>query len=96
VPLESGSGTRLKILEAASCARAIVSTHMGAEGQAFRHGEEIWLTEHADGEFTEAVLHLLANSGERERLGRGARRRVEVQYTWASEVRKFETIYETL
>lgn len=96
VPLTSGSGTRLKILEAASCARPIVSTRIGAEGQQFRHGEEIWLTDHADGEFTAAVLQLLADRPQRERLSHGARRRVETQYTWAAEVRKFETIYESL
>ncbi len=95
VPLESGSGTRLKILEAASCARALISTQVGAEGQAFRHGEEIWLTEHADGAFTEAVLQLLADGDERQRLGNGARRRVETQYNWATEVQKFDAIYET-
>jgi len=96
VPLESGSGTRLKILEAASCARPVVSTRIGAEGQAFRHGEEIWLTEHANGAFTAAVLRLLADDDTRNRLGSGARRRVETQYNWAAEVRKFDTIYETL
>jgi len=96
VPLESGSGTRLKILEAAGCARPIVSTRIGAEGQEFRHGEEIWLTDHADGAFTEAVLRLLADDDERQRLGTGARRRVENQYNWTTEARKFDTIYDDL
>jgi glycosyltransferase involved in cell wall biosynthesis len=96
VPLESGSGTRLKILEAASCGRAIVSTRVGAEGQAFRHGTEIWLTEHADDQFTSAVLRLLEDPEMRSSLGKGARQRVVEQYNWASEVRKFEPIYELL
>ena len=96
VPLESGSGTRLKILEAAGCERAIVSTQVGAEGQAFCHGKEIWLTEHADDEFARAVLRLLDEPETRNLLGKGARQRVEVQYNWASEIQKFEAIYERL
>ena len=40
VPLDSGSGTRLKILEAAANARPVVSTRIGAEGQVFLDGED--------------------------------------------------------
>lgn len=40
-PILSGGGTRIKIIEAAAHARAIVSTPIGAEGLDFVHGEEI-------------------------------------------------------
>jgi glycosyltransferase involved in cell wall biosynthesis len=96
VPLDSGSGTRLKILEAAANARPVVSTHIGAEGQAFVDGEEILLTDEVDQAFVGATLRLLADPALRERLGRAARERVLAEYSWQAQVRKMEQIYEEL
>jgi glycosyltransferase involved in cell wall biosynthesis len=96
VPLDSGSGTRLKILEAAANARPVVSTHMGAEGQSFVDGEEILLTDEVDQAFVEATLQLLADPDLRERLGRAARAKVLGQYSWQAQVHKMERVYEEL
>jgi glycosyltransferase involved in cell wall biosynthesis len=96
VPLDSGSGTRVKILEAAACARPIVSTRIGAEGQDFVHGREILLTEGLGEEFIEAVLALLKDEKMRKALGESARERVVAQYGWEMGVREFERLYERL
>jgi len=96
VPLDSGSGTRLKILEAAANARPVVSTRIGAEGQAFVDGEEILLTGEVDQAFVDATLRLLADPALRDRLGRAARARVLAEYSWQAQVRKMEQIYEEL
>lgn len=96
VPLDSGSGTRLKIVEAASNARAVVSTHIGAEGQSFIHDQEILLTQEVDQAFVDATLRLLADAGLRERLGNAARARVLAQYSWQAQIRKMEQVYEEL
>jgi glycosyltransferase involved in cell wall biosynthesis len=96
VPLDSGSGTRLKIVEAASNARPVVSTRIGAEGQGFVDGEEILLTEKVDEAFVDATLRLLADAGLRERLGRAARARVLAQYSWRAQVHRMEQVYEEL
>ncbi len=40
-PVRSGSGTRVKLLEAAAQARALVSTRIGAEGIEFEDGKDI-------------------------------------------------------
>jgi glycosyltransferase involved in cell wall biosynthesis len=96
VPLDSGSGTRLKIVEAASNARPVVSTHIGAEGQDFANGEEILLTEEVDETFVEAALRLLADADLRERLGRAARAKVLAGYSWRAQVHKMEQIYREL
>ncbi len=96
VPLDSGSGTRLKIVEAASNARPVVSTYIGAEGQSFVHGEEILLTDEVDQAFVEATLRLLADGDLRERLGRAARAKVLARYSWQAQVRKMEQVYEEL
>lgn len=96
VPLDSGSGTRLKILEAAANARPVISTRIGAEGQAFVDGTEILLTDEVDQAFIDAALRLLANPALRERLGRAARARVLAEYSWQAQVQKMEQIYEKL
>jgi len=96
VPLDSGSGTRLKILEAAANARPVVSTRIGAEGQAFVDGEEILLTDAVDQAFVDATLRLLGDPALRERLGRAARERVVAEYSWEVQVRKMEQVYEQL
>jgi glycosyltransferase involved in cell wall biosynthesis len=96
VPLDSGSGTRLKIVEAASNARPVVSTRIGAEGQSFVDGEEILLTEEVDDSFVEATLQLLANPELGRRLARAAREKVLAEYSWRAQVRKMEQVYEEL
>ena len=96
IPLDSGSGTRLKLLEAAACSRPIVSTEIGAEGLEFEHGDEILLTEEADARYVEAVLSLVRDRDRRERLGRGARQKVLDRYSWEREVAKFDGIYRRL
>jgi glycosyltransferase involved in cell wall biosynthesis len=96
VPLDSGSGTRLKIVEAAANARPVVSTHIGAEGQSFVDGEEILLTDEVDQAFVDATLRLLADADLRARLGQSARAKVLAQYSWRAQVGKMEQVYEEL
>jgi polysaccharide biosynthesis protein PslH len=80
VPLRIGSGTRLKILEAAAMAKPIVSTSLGAEGLDFIPGQEIMIADEPQA-FAHAVANLLADAPRRCALGQGARRRVEEQYS---------------
>jgi glycosyltransferase involved in cell wall biosynthesis len=80
VPLRIGSGTRLKILEAAAMGKAIVSSRIGAEGLDFVSGSEILLADTAR-EFEGAVSKLFADAACRSSLGRSARRRVESLYS---------------
>ena len=83
VPLRIGSGTRLKILEAAAAGKAIVSTRLGAEGLHFEDGIEIVLVDDPQG-FADALKSLLLNPTKRASLGRAARRRVEQDYGYAN------------
>lgn len=80
VPIRIGSGTRLKILEAAAMAKAIVSTRIGAEGLDFIDGEEIVLADEP-ATFVEVMTMLLRDSARRCVLGQAARRRVEKAYS---------------
>jgi glycosyltransferase involved in cell wall biosynthesis len=80
VPLRIGSGTRLKILEAAAMRRAIVSTAAGAEGLDFTPGAEIVIADDPE-RMALAVADLLANPDRRRAMGERARRRVERRYS---------------
>ncbi len=80
VPLRIGSGTRLKILEAAAMAKPIVSTRLGAEGLDLRHGSEILLEDDPRG-FAEAVALLLTDRTRASAMGNAARVVVEQEYS---------------
>jgi glycosyltransferase involved in cell wall biosynthesis len=95
VPLRIGSGTRLKILEAAAMGKAIVSTRLGAEGLEFVPGQEILLADEPE-EFAAAVADLLANQFRRLALGRAARRRVEGHYDLSTLRSAVQTAFEEL
>ena len=92
VPLLSGSGTRVKILEAWAAGRAVVSTSIGAEGLATREGENIRLAD-GEGPFAEVVLELLGNDKERRRLGSQGRRTYEQEGTWPAAWRAGERCF---
>ncbi len=79
-PLRIGSGTRLKILEAAAMAKPIVSTGLGAEGLEFVDGEEILLVDEPR-PFADTIAALLRDGARRRTLGQAARARVEKQYS---------------
>lgn len=93
VPLRIGSGTRLKILEAAAMAKPVVSTSIGAEGLDFAAGKEI-VIEDDPARFAQAVARLLANPDRRQSLGQAARAHVERNYSLAALRRSLRVALE--
>lgn len=81
IPLRIGSGTRLKILEAAALGKAMVSTRLGAEGLTFADGSEIVLADEPPA-LAAAVADLLKRPTARAAMGAAARRRVEEEYSF--------------
>jgi len=94
VPIDAGSGLRRKILDTAALGKAIVSTRKGAEGLDFVDEEEILLAKDTDRDFVAKVIKLIEDKNLRHRLGVNARRKVLRRYTWESELRKLERVYE--
>jgi len=80
VPLRIGSGTRLKIIEAAAAGKAVVSTILGADGLTFRDDEEIVRVDDPAA-FADAVVSLLGDPVRRKSLGAKARQRAEAEYS---------------
>ena len=95
VPLRIGSGTRLKILEAAAMARPVVSTRLGVEGLDFKDGEEILLADDPR-DFARAVADLLTHRDRRRAMGQAARRRVEAQYSMPALRRSLREMFDNI
>jgi glycosyltransferase involved in cell wall biosynthesis len=87
VPLRVGGGTRLKIYEAMSVGKAVVSTTVGAEGLDVHHGKDVMLADSA-GSFAESVITLLTDVDLRDRQGRAAAE-LASNYGWPVIARKF-------
>lgn len=83
VPLLSGSGTRLKILEAWAAGTPVVSTPLGAEGLGPAGALPLALAS-TPGEFAAAVLRLLDAPGEAAALAAAGRQCYEKSFTWES------------
>jgi glycosyltransferase involved in cell wall biosynthesis len=71
-PIQSGGGTRVKIVEAAAHGRPIVATSLGAEGLAMRDGESILLRDDPEA-FAQACVWLLQDDHLAAQLGERAR-----------------------
>ena len=80
-PLKSGSGTRLKILEAMSFGTPMVSTTLGAEGILCVVGKDILI---ADGEadFANTIINLIMDPALARSISKNARTLVEKTYSW--------------
>ncbi len=81
VPLRIGGGSRLKILEAMSAGRAVVSTSLGAEGIDYTPDRNIVIADDPE-EFARRVCILLKDGQLRQEMGRAGRELVERRYTW--------------
>jgi len=83
VPLLSGSGTRIKIIEAWAAGLPVVSTSLGAEGLPGRDGEHLLIAD-TPAQFAEAVGAVLASDELSRRLARNGRMLYEQELTWDS------------
>jgi glycosyltransferase involved in cell wall biosynthesis len=81
VPIRSGGGTRLKILESMALGRPVVSTTVGCEGLAVTHEENILIADDPS-DFAAQTVRLLNDAELRARLIRNGRRLVETTYDW--------------
>jgi glycosyltransferase involved in cell wall biosynthesis len=91
VPLRVGGGTRIKILEALSAARPVVSTTVGAEGLGLRDGEHLLIADQPEA-FARAVARLLGDASLRRALAEAGRRVVVERFAWSSLGRRFADV----
>ena len=92
VPLRSGGGMRVKILDAWSRAIPVVSTTVGAEGLELRNGENILLADDPR-TFADEVVRLLNDPEMAVEAGAQGRRTVESHYDWRREYAAWDRVY---
>jgi len=95
VPLRSGGGTRLKILQAMAMERPIVSTTLGAEGLSVRSGEHLLLADSPQA-FAEGIVTLARSSRSAARVAEAGRRLALAQYDWRQCLRGLEDLYHSV
>jgi glycosyltransferase involved in cell wall biosynthesis len=78
-PIRSGSGTRIKIIEACGRGIPVVSTKLGAEGLAYREEREILIRETPEA-LADACVRLLQDETLRRDIGQAARARTVTLY----------------
>jgi hypothetical protein len=91
VPLRSGGGTRLKILQAMAMERPVISTSLGAEGLEVQPGVNILIADDP-AQFVRQIRWLISELAA-DRLGK-ADRLVEDKYDWRMCLYGLERLYD--
>lgn len=81
VPLQVGSGTRIKIIESMATGTPVVSTRIGTEGIRCTHNKDILLADTTE-ELAKSVVTLLRDRQAAYRIGQAGRCLVEMHYNW--------------
>jgi len=93
VPLRSGGGTRLKILEAMAAGLPVVSTSIGSEGLAVEDNRHLLLADDP-GTFADRIMLLFENEIIAEELVANACELVRARYDWKLIAKTSEILYE--
>jgi len=92
VPLFSGGGVRVKILDAWSQGVPVVSTQIGAEGLEARTGENILLADTAS-DFADAVVSVLNNPVLARQIAEAGKKTVVRHYDWRNRYGAWDEVY---
>jgi glycosyltransferase involved in cell wall biosynthesis len=92
VPLRSGAGMRVKILDAWCWGLPIISTTVGAEGMQAVHGENLLLADD-EASFADSVISAIQNPETARRLADNGRATVETYYDWKKVYTAWDQIY---
>ncbi|MFN3530421.1 MAG: glycosyltransferase family 4 protein [Bacteroidia bacterium] len=95
IPMRSGSGIRIKLLEALALGLPVISSTIGAEGIPVKHGKEILLANSPE-EFAKCVLQLQKNEDFAFNLGQQGRAFIAAQYDSGALSKKLIDFYRQL
>jgi len=91
-PLFSGSGIRIKLIEAFATGRAIVATSLAAESLTFQNGVHLHIADTPEA-FLEAMSLLYADPMHRQRMGAAARQLAETHYDRKALLPRLKAFY---
>jgi len=92
-PIRSGGGTRIKILEAFSMCKAVVTTSIGCEGIEANHLHDVIIEDDFE-RFALWIVELLQNKSRRHLIGENARKVVIRKYRWSHSAYQLLTSYQ--
>jgi glycosyltransferase involved in cell wall biosynthesis len=92
-PLRIARGTQNKILEAMAMGVPVVCSRIASGGVDAVAGEHL-LTADTPDEVAQAILQVLGDPAQRERLSRAGRERVLSHHAWPSSMRRLDAIIE--
>jgi glycosyltransferase involved in cell wall biosynthesis len=92
VPLQAGSGIRIKLLEMFAMQKAVVSTSIGCEGLNVEHGNHLLVADQPE-DFAASVARLLADPNLCTALGASGFRHAREKYGWDAIAAKYEEAY---
>lgn len=95
VPLRSGGGIRVKIIEGLALGRIILTTTVGAEGIPIKHGVHAFICDTAS-EFTEAITFLRQHPETVEQVSKNARTFALEKYSVEEITRSVTDLYNEL
>ncbi len=95
VPLLSGSGIRIKIIEGMALGKTIISTSIGAEGINYKNGRDILIADTPE-EFAKAVSTCLKDEVYCRSVGKNARKLIENDHNISKIIGKLEGFYERI
>lgn len=95
VPLRSGSGMRLKIVEALAMRKCVVSTSVGAEGIEIRPEEDYAVADQAD-EFAQKLVDLIQDGQRAIELAQSGHARIRELYDWKQLIHRYIEVYRNL
>jgi glycosyltransferase involved in cell wall biosynthesis len=73
----------------------MVSTTLGCEGVAVRHGEHLLIADDANA-FASRIVDVFEDRGLRSELGRAGRRLIETRYSWELASAPLEPLYREI
>ncbi|MFT5512577.1 MAG: glycosyltransferase involved in cell wall biosynthesis [Bacteroidia bacterium] len=95
VPLKSGSGIRLKILEAMSAGKLVISSTIGAQGINYTDGENLILADTADA-YVAAFTRVINDDVLYRTIKENARQLIKDKYSNESVIAHLLAFYKTL
>jgi glycosyltransferase involved in cell wall biosynthesis len=95
IPLFSGSGIRIKIIESMSLGKAVVSTQMGAEGIDYENAKNIYIADTSEA-FIQYISILYTQPELAEKMGREARKLIAEKHQKKEIIRQLTGLYQEI
>lgn len=95
VPLLSGSGIRIKIIEAMSIGKTVIATTIAAEGIMYENGKNIIIANTPE-EFAEAIKYCVENPDKCKEIGQEAYKLIAEKYSNDEVVRQLLALYQQI